>query len=185
MPLPAAPARASRRVAAAGRRPPAPPRRGRRGRPAPPAAPADSAPRRCRRRAEPERRIRHAQDVRAPGDLHAQVRRHARLQLQLRVRHVDDRRVGRHVLDDDRLQPDLRDRTLELLRPDMRPLGTSRSARPDAADVGLVDVGVHLHLRQVRGDDEERRRLHAGGHRLADVHAALDDDAVDRRRDEV
>ena len=56
-------------------------------------------------------------------------------------------------------------------------------ARPDAADVGLVDVRVDLHLRQVGGDDEERRRLHAGRDRLPDVHAALDDDAVDRRRD--
>ena len=55
--------------------------------------------------------------------------------------------------------------------------------RPDAADVGLVDVRVDLHLRQVGRDDEQRRRLHARGDRLADVHAALDHDAVDRRGD--
>ena len=49
---------------------------------------------------------------------------------------------------------------------------------------GFVDVGVDLHLRQVGGDDEQRRRLHAGGDRLADVDAALRHDAVDRRRDD-
>ena len=54
---------------------------------------------------------------------------------------------------------------------------------PDAADVGLVDVRVDLHLRQIRGDDEQRRRLHAGRDRLADIHVALRDDAVDWRRD--
>src|SRR5207253_5558513 len=59
-----------------------------------------------------------------------------------------------------------------------------RLARPDAPDVGFVDVRVDLHLGQVRGDDEERRRLHAGRDRLPDVHVALDDDAVDRGGDD-
>ncbi len=57
-------------------------------------------------------------------------------------------------------------------------------SRPDPADVGLVDARVDLHLRQVRGQYEQRRRLHARGHRLADVDAALRDDAVDRRGDD-
>jgi hypothetical protein len=56
-------------------------------------------------------------------------------------------------------------------------------AGTDPADIRLVDVGVDLHLGQVGGDDEERRRLHARGDRLADVDAALNDDAVDRRFD--
>src|SRR5205823_5611879 len=42
---------------------------------------------------EPQRRIRHAQDVGTLGDLDLQVRRHARLQLQIVVGHVDDRAV--------------------------------------------------------------------------------------------
>ena len=54
----------------------------------------------------------------------------------------------------------------------------------DLADVSLVDARVHLHPRQVLGDDEERRRRHAGRHRLADVHVAGDDDAVNGRRDD-
>ena len=123
-------------------------------------------------------------DVAALGDLDLHVRRHARLQLQLRVRHVDDRAVGRHVLDDDRLQPDLRHRAVERVGRIGVDAERDVLTGTDAADVGFVDVRVDLHLRQVGGDDEERRRLHAGRDRLADVDAALDDDAVNRRRDD-
>ena len=49
----------------------------------------------------------------------------------------------------------------------------------DAADVGLIDVGLHLHLGHVLRDGEERRRGEGGGHGLADVVLAIDDDAVD------
>ena len=67
------------------------------------------APRTCRRSggSAAPRSARAATSV-ALGDLHLQVRRHARLELQIVVRHVDDRAVGRDVLHDDRLQPDLR-----------------------------------------------------------------------------
>ena len=51
------------------------------------------------------------------------------------------------------------------------------------ADVRLGDAGVDLHLGQVLGDGEQRGRLQRGGHRLADVDVARDDDAVDRRDD--
>jgi hypothetical protein len=59
------------------------------------------------RRTESQRRIRHAQDIAAPRNFHVDVRRHARLQLQLVVRHVDDRGVGDDVLLHDRIQPNL------------------------------------------------------------------------------
>ena len=49
-------------------------------------------------RPEAQRGVRHAQHVGALRDLDVDVRRHARLQLQLGVRHVDDRRVGHDVL---------------------------------------------------------------------------------------
>ena len=42
---------------------------------------------------------------------------------------------------------------------------------------------LDLHVRQVARDDEELRRLQARGDGLADVDAALDDDAVHRRAD--
>jgi hypothetical protein len=38
-----------------------------------------------------------------------------------------------------------------------------------SADVGLGEGGVDLHLRQVLGDLEQRRRLEAGGDGLADI----------------
>ena len=54
---------------------------------------------------------------------------------------------------------------------------------PDAADVGVVHVGIHLHLGQVLRDCEERGRLEARGHRLADIHGTRDHDAVHGRAD--
>ncbi len=134
-------------------------------------------------RPEAERRVRDPQHIRAPGDLHAQVRRHSGLELEARVGHVDDRRVGRHILDDDRLQANLGDHALELFARICVYSKRHVLVGPDAADIGFVDVGVDLHLRQVRGDDKENRRLHAGGDCLSDVHAALDHDAVDGRVD--
>ncbi len=53
----------------------------------------------------------------------------------------------------------------------------------DLADVGLVHRHLELHLRQVVGDGEEGRRRQRGGHRLAHVDVARDDDALDRRLD--
>src|SRR5205823_1144429 len=50
------------------------------------------------RRTETQRCVGHAQHVRAARDLDVDVRRHARLQLELWVRHVDDGRVGDDVL---------------------------------------------------------------------------------------
>jgi hypothetical protein len=131
------------------------------------------------RRPEPQRGIGHAQDVRPAGDLDRNVGRHARLQLQLRVGHVDDGGVGDDVLLRDGLEPDLGHRARELLGGVGVDAEPDALARADAAHVGLVDVGVDLHLRQVGGDDEQRRRVHAGGDGLADVDIARDHDAVD------
>ena len=58
-----------------------------------------------------------------------------------------------------------------------------RLALVDRADVGLADIGVDLHLRQIAGDEEERRRLEARRDGLPDVDAARHDDAVDGRDD--
>ena len=135
------------------------------------------------RRPEAERRIRHAQHVGALRDFDLHGRRHARLELQLLIGHVDDRGVGRDVLDDDRLQPDLRHGAFEHFRRIRVDVERDVLAGTDAADVRFVDVRVDLHLGQIRGDDEERRRRHARGDGLAHVDAALNHDAVDRRRD--
>jgi hypothetical protein len=128
--------------------------------------------------------IRYPHDVVAARDLDPQVRGHPRLQLQLGIGHVDDRRVGRDVLDDDRLQPNLLHRTLELLARVRVYCKRYGLVGPDAADIGFVDVGVDLHLGQVGRNHKERRRRHARGHRLPNIDASLDHDAVDRRGDD-
>ena len=53
----------------------------------------------------------------------------------------------------------------------------------DAAHVGLVDAGVHLHVGQVLGNHKHLGGLQAGGHGLALLHRAFDDDAAHRRHD--
>ena len=60
----------------------------------------------------------------------------------------------------------------------------ARQADLDAADVGLVDVGVDLHLGQVLRDREQRGGLQAGRDGLPHVHGARDDDAVDGGADD-
>ena len=49
--------------------------------------------------------------------------------------------------------------------------------------VSLVDVGFHLHLGQVIGQSEQGRRAERGGHRLAYLNSAVENDAVDGRID--
>ena len=53
----------------------------------------------------------------------------------------------------------------------------------DVADVGLVHGRPHQHVAEVLGQQEQAGRIHAGHHRLADVHAAVDHHAVDGRGD--
>ena len=51
------------------------------------------------------------------------------------------------------------------------------------ADVRLVHIGIHLHLRQVLGNQEQRGRLERGCHRLPDVHVPGNHDPVHGRPD--
>ena len=53
----------------------------------------------------------------------------------------------------------------------------------DLADVALAGVGVDLHLLEVGRDEEQRRRLEAGGDGLALRHIARHHRAVDGRDD--
>ena len=49
----------------------------------------------------------------------------------------------------------------------------------DLADVGFVDLHEDLHAGEVFGDEEEAGGVEAGDDGLADVDAAVDDDAGD------
>ena len=53
----------------------------------------------------------------------------------------------------------------------------------NAADVGLVDVRLHVHLGEVLRDAEQLRRRVRRLHRLTHVHVPRDHHAVDRRSD--
>ena len=58
-----------------------------------------------------------------------------------------------------------------------------RLPNPDSPHVGFVGLGVNLHLGQVLGDGENRRRLQRCRHRLSDIDIARHHDAVDGRTD--
>ena len=79
-------------------------------------------------------------------DLDVDICRHARLELQRSVRDVDDHVVGRDVLDDARLQTDLRDSAGELVIGVRIHFERHVLLRPDASDIGFVDARAHLHL---------------------------------------
>ena len=53
----------------------------------------------------------------------------------------------------------------------------------DAAHIGFVNAGVHLHVRQVLGNHEHLGRGQAGSHGLALLHRAFDHDAAHGRHD--
>ena len=127
--------------------------------------------------------IRNAQDVGPAGDLDVHVRRHAGLQLELVVRHIDHGRVGHHVLLHERIAAGPGNSAAEVVgRVGVHP-ERHLLAGADAPDVRFVEIRHHLHLGQVRRQHEQRRRLHAGRHRLADVDVARDHQAIDRRVD--
>ena len=135
------------------------------------------------RRPEAEGRIGDLQHAGLLGHHELHVRRHPRQETAPGIVDGDDDDVGDDVLDDQRRLADLGHGAAERLPGE----GVDGEGRPvldlDAADVGLIHARLHLHLREILGDREERRRLEAGRHRLPDVDGARDDDAVDRGAD--
>ena len=132
---------------------------------------------------EAECRARHLQHVVLDRDHHRHVRGHPRSQLELAVLRADHGGVGHNSGLDDGLQPHLGDAPLEL----GVGIGVHREgdgqAGANAADVGLVDLRLDLHLGEVVRDHEELGRLEAGRDRLPDVDRARDHNAVDRSAD--
>ena len=125
----------------------------------------------------------HFQHIVAHIGHHAHIGRHARQQLAAGVGKGNHRDVGDHVA---HVLPGLAhqaDLALEGLAGEGIHREAGFLAGADAAHIGLVDAGIHLHVRQVLRNHKQLGRLQAGGHRLAALHRALDDDAVDRRFD--
>ncbi len=139
--------------------------------------------RRLARRAEAQRRVRQAHHVATLVGQHAQVRGHAGQKLHRRVFDRDHGRVDDDVRHGLRAEPDELHPALE---------GAVRKGvdgeehglvRPHPADVGLVDVGVDLHVPQILRHQEQGRGLQRGRDRLPEFDRALHDHAVDRRAD--
>ncbi len=104
-------------------------------------------------------------------------------EFQIPVRHVNDRRISNDVLLNPWFQSHLRHGAREVIGGVGVDAEADRLAWPDAANIRFVEIGDDLHLGEIGGQHEERRRLHAGGDCLADVHAARDHEAIDWRFD--
>ena len=111
------------------------------------------------------------------------IGRHAGQQPPQRILGVDHHRVGDHIVERGRRQPDLLDRALEGDVGIGIDIEADRIIAGDLADIGLVDLGIDLHLGEVLGDGEQLGRRHAGRDRLPGLYRALDHHAVDRRAD--
>ena len=110
---------------------------------------------------------------------HGAVGRHAGLELELWVLDVDDGVVGDDVLHRLRRISNLPDAAGEFLVGVGIDEEGGHHPIVQLAHVRLGHRGVDLHLAKVLGDGEERGRGERGGHRLADVDGAGNDDAVD------
>ena len=130
-----------------------------------------------------QRLVRHAEHVVSLIDDDLRRGGHARHQRQIAVVDADHGIIGDDVLHRLRRLADLGHGSLE----DPLRVGIDGEgglvAFLHAADVALADIGVDLHLLEVGGDQEQRRRLQAGRDGLALRHVAGDDRAVDRRDD--
>ena len=108
---------------------------------------------------ESEGSVCNAQNVVHGGNFDRHVRGHLRPQFFFRIRNGDDHRIGDDVLAHRRVEADLRNLSAEFLIR-IRVDGEARELSDlHAADVGLIDVGLHLHLRQILRDRKKRRRL--------------------------
>ena len=137
------------------------------------------------RRMPAQRGVGHHKHVFVASHFELQVGREIRKQPAVRVVGVHDDRVGDDVLIHAGVEPRLiwRDDALKRL------VGIGIDREPhrlpgmNVADIGLVDRGPDLHPLQILGDQEQARRIEARDDRLADVDAAIDDHAFDRRLD--
>ena len=105
--------------------------------------------------------------------------RHARSQPQVFVRYADPDRIRDDAVVVRGIQADSIHRAREKLLPERIHAELHGLARPHTANVRLVDQRVELQQLQRRGEHEERRRRHAGLHRLAAVDTAIHHDSVD------
>ena len=125
-----------------------------------------------RRRPEAQRLAGHPQRLLAPAGKNFDARRHARQQHLIPVRRRDDDGVGDDALLADAAHAHLRNFAAKLA---LRMAGDGESdalALLDGSDIGFVDLGRDLNLRQILRDLEQFRRLQARRYRLPDIDRA-------------
>src|SRR5262249_44371530 len=109
---------------------------------------------------------------------------HPRPKLHVRVRNINNRAVGNHVLQSLRVQTDLTDLSAEALS-GVRIYGKVRAyALFDLTYVGFVYRSENLHFGQVIGNRKQHRGLKTCGDGLANVYGSRNNDAIDRRSDD-
>jgi len=90
-------------------------------------------------------------------DDHSQVSGHPRFEFELRIFHSNDDAVSHDVLHGLRLQSNFGNLSVEYIVS----IGVDGESHldliGDLSDIGFVDVGLHLHSRQIVGDQEQRR----------------------------
>ena len=132
------------------------------------------------RRTKSRRRVRKLEDVLALGRDEAGIRRHARPEFQVLVVDSDHRRVGHDALVGGGSESDLIDLAAELA-PGKRIHGELNGLPfGESTHVGLGNRGLDPHLREIVGDLQERRGVHARRDGLPDLDLARDHDAVHR-----
>ncbi len=133
--------------------------------------------------AHPQRSVGHLEHIVAAVGDDAHIGRHARQQPALGVLKTHHRHIGHHIGHVLRRFAHLKQLALKALGRE----GVHREAHLlsglDAAHIGLINRGLHLHVRQVLGDHKHLGRLQTGRHRLAALHRPLDDNAAHWRDD--
>ena len=135
-------------------------------------------------RLEAQRGIRHLEHLFAHISDHPHIGGHARQQHQRLIVGRHHRGIGDDVLDIERGLANLGHQAGE---------GSTRKGingksglltDAKAADLGLVDRYLDLHVAQVLGDQKQLGRCETDCHSLTRLDRALDDDAVDRCTDD-
>jgi hypothetical protein len=158
--------------------------RGRRRRPGCGARRGRGQPDSCLRQPNAKSGVWNLEDAILLIDEDPHVGRHAGEQFELGIRRGDDHVIGHHILYDLRGRAHLHDLALKgSAREGIYGEG-HRLGHAHAADICLVDVRVHLHVRQILSDQEERRCLQARGHGLSHIHISRHHDTVHGRPDD-
>jgi len=114
-------------------------------------------------------------------DNHGQIRGHSRFEFELRIIHSNDNAICHDILNRLRFESNFGNLAVEHIGPICVDGKGHLNVIRDLSDIGFVDVGLHLHVRQIVGDQKQRRRRQTRSNGLADVDTPGNHDSVNRR----